>query len=231
MKDKTIAWIVTIVLTILGVGLLGLVTTGHIVYYKVVEYNREMYKQMKAENEMQSKRNKAIIESPAVQAALVAFKKYRTHRKLKHFRYIGVVDYTKHSKYNRFYVIDRIRKTVLYKNDVAHGIGSVGKSKGVSRYFSNKVGSKMSSVGSAVTGSIYYGRHGRSMNLHGLSPSNSLMFVRRIVIHGANYANLGYKKKYGRLGTSWGCLAVDTSVKDRVMNALPKGSFIYMYGG
>jgi len=141
-----------------------------------------------------------------------------------HKRYLGVVDYSLPSTMPRFWIIDMETRTIHTHTHVAHGI------KSGQRYaskFSNALDSKMSSLGVFITGNIYYGIWGKSLNLHGLEPGfNSNAYQRRIVIHDAPYVQTNVTTSLGR---SWGCLALDRKVGQKIINTLARGAVIFAY--
>src|SRR5690606_20802958 len=79
--------------------------------------------------------------------------------------YITIIDYSKPSTEDRFWVIDAEKNVVLYKTLVAHG-RETGQNHAIN--FSNHSGSHQSSLGVFKTGKTYYGRHGYSLEVHGL---------------------------------------------------------------
>ncbi|MEI6857786.1 murein L,D-transpeptidase catalytic domain-containing protein [Psychrilyobacter sp.] len=91
-------------------------------------------------------------------------------------------------------------------NDLYKKLGSPRLDKKVL----NSIDSLQSSVGFFKTSTTYTGKNGYSMRLDGLEKwINDNAMRRNIVIHGAKYATKAYINKYGRLGRSWGCPAVD----------------------
>ena len=136
--------------------------------------------------------------------------------------YLTVVDFSKHSGKQRFYVVDR-KSGAVKSFVVAHGKMSDPSWTGYATSFSNVPGSNQSSVGFAVTADTYYGSHGRSLRLEGLSPTNSNMYTRAIVIHGASYVVEGAAKQ----GRSLGCFALDETEKDDIIDMLEGGSLLY----
>ena len=135
-------------------------------------------------------------------------------------RYLSVIDYTQSSGSKRFYIID-MRTGSVERFLVAHGQGSDPDHDGYATIFSNKDGTHATSLGFFRTGNTYEGGNGYSLQLHGLSSTNSNAFDRAIVIHGASYVSTG--------GRSWGCPAVEMSVRTKLINTLKGGSLIYSY--
>ena len=140
-------------------------------------------------------------------------------------RYLLVIDYTKPSNQKRFYVIDQQTgegRSLL----VAHGKGSDPDHDGMADLFSNRPGSKMSSLGAFVTGEIYIGRHGLSLKLKGLEASNDNALERAIVIHGADYVS----PHRVRLGRSWGCPALAPAIAEELIPEIADGVFLFVGG-
>ncbi|MEO1306080.1 MAG: murein L,D-transpeptidase catalytic domain family protein, partial [Pseudomonadota bacterium] len=109
---------------------------------------------------------------------------------------------------------------------VAHGKGSDPDHDGMADRFSNIEGSKMTSLGAYVTGQTYYGMHGLSLKLKGLSPQNDRAEDRLIVIHGADYVS----SDRPILGRSWGCPALERDIAERIIPLIKDGSFLYIVG-
>lgn len=142
--------------------------------------------------------------------------------KIGNLRYFGVIDFAKHSSLARFYIADTVEGTVRVIH-VAHGFGSDPDKDGYATIFSNKPNSRASSLGFYLTGEIYYGKHGRSMRLHGLSATNSNAFARAVVIHSAAYVS----DEHVQQGRSWGCPAVSVANIDGVISMLKGSALIY----
>ena len=140
-------------------------------------------------------------------------------------RYFSVIDYRAPSNVPRYFLIDTTDMSAEAFL-VAHGKGSDPDYDGVADRFSNIEGSKMTSLGAFVTGATYYGAHGLSLKLKGLSPQNSLAEQRLIVIHGADYVHEGRAV----LGRSWGCPALERDVAERVIPLIKAGTFVYAVG-
>jgi len=172
------------------------------------------------------------LKQNILEKAKDAFAEFKSHPKVKNYRYIIIVDYTIHSRHKRLFVYDRGERKVIRSHHCAHGRGSSSPSNtGKAVNFSNTIMSKCSSIGPAVTGGVYYGKYGRSLNLHGLVPSNDNMFIRRIVLHKSKYVTDQYIAYAGRCGQSWGCLSVDPAIKESLIDLIKNGVFIYLYGG
>lgn len=140
-------------------------------------------------------------------------------------RYFSVIDYRAPSNVPRYFLIDT-RDMSAERFLVAHGRGSDPNHDGMADRFSNIEGSKMTSLGAYVTGRTYYGAHGLSLKLKGLSPQNDLAEQRLIVIHGADYVNTDR----AILGRSWGCPALERDIAERIIPLIKGGSFLYIVG-
>ncbi|OGS51389.1 MAG: hypothetical protein A3J79_08750 [Elusimicrobia bacterium RIFOXYB2_FULL_62_6] len=138
--------------------------------------------------------------------------------------YLSVIDYTQNASNKRFYVID-MRTGKVERFLVAHGQGSDPKHTGNATVFSNEDGTHATSLGFFSTGGTYAGQHGYSLKLHGLSSTNSNALARAIVIHGADYVDPSIVP----LGRSWGCPAVEMSVRTKLIDTLKGGTVIYAY--
>jgi hypothetical protein len=143
-------------------------------------------------------------------------------RLIDNTRFMAIVDFSLHSGEKRFFVVD-MNSGDVEARVVAHGKNSDPNFTGYATHFSNEEGSNMSSLGFAITGETYDGIHGRSLRLNGLSPTNSNMLDRAIVIHGASYVVEGQAKQ----GRSLGCFALDETEKDDVIDELEGGSLLY----
>lgn len=138
---------------------------------------------------------------------------------------VGVADFSQPSGAPRLHLVDMASgrvNTLL----VAHGRGSDPDHSGWVRRFSNAHGSNCSSSGAYVTGAYYVGRHGRSMKLHGLDPSNNNAEARAIVVHAAPYVSTDFARRRGVLGRSEGCFAVAGGDLSQVLTRLGPGRLL-----
>lgn len=140
---------------------------------------------------------------------------------------LTIVDFTKPSTEERMYVIDLDKNEVLLSTHVSHGKGTGDL---YAKKFSNRDGSYQSSPGFFLTGNIYKGKNGASLELYGLEKGiNDNARRRNIVIHGADYASPSFIKGNGRLGRSKGCLAVPFSVNQNLINTIKNGTLFYVH--
>jgi hypothetical protein len=142
-------------------------------------------------------------------------------------RRLAVIDYSKPSLQPRLWVFDLVAAKLLYQEVVAHGQGS---GDNFATRFSNDDGSHQSSLGLFVTANTYNGRNGYSLRMDGLEPGiNDRAMSRAIVMHGAPYVNPLAGRALGRLGRSWGCPAVRTTVAKPMLDLLKQGQFVFSY--
>lgn len=140
---------------------------------------------------------------------------------------IAIVDFTKPSTQERMCILDLDNKELLITSYVAHGKGSGNI---YPTEFSNTNGSNKSCIGFFITGSNYDGINGNSLSIYGLEKGkNDKSRERDIVIHGADYAEEEFIKKYSRLGRSWGCFAVPRIKNDIIIDAIKNGSIMYAH--
>ena len=137
-----------------------------------------------------------------------------------------------HSAMPRFHLVDRGSGRVLQSLRVAHGQGSEGtRQDGHAEVFSNVPDSNTSSLGLYRTAETYASAAypGLAMRMDGLSPSNSNVRSRFIVIHAARYMEPDSPewKRTGRPGLSDGCFAFSSSDRDAVVANLQGGALIY----
>jgi hypothetical protein len=140
---------------------------------------------------------------------------------------LTVIDYSLPSTERRLWVIDVPRHRILFHELVAHGENSGGN---FARAFSNRMGSRQSSLGLFRTEGTYVGGHGVSLRLEGLEPGiNDRAMARRIVMHGADYVDADVASSLGRLGRSWGCPALPRPVSRRVIERIKGGTALFAY--
>jgi hypothetical protein len=140
---------------------------------------------------------------------------------------LSVIDYSLPSTERRLWVFDVARKTLLFREWVAHGRNT---GDNLAAHFSNAPGSLMSSIGSFVTAGTYIGHNGYSLRLEGLDAGfNDHALDRAIVMHGAAYVSSGMIHSQGRLGRSFGCPAVRPDIARQLIDAIRDGSFVFAY--
>jgi hypothetical protein len=166
---------------------------------------------------------------PRPEVLTAATRAFECGRAAGHFEkpILTVIDYSLPSTHPRLWVIDMDGRRILFHELVAHGRNS-GELRSVS--FSNRAGSKMSSLGLFRAGESYRGEHGWAVRLDGLEPGfNDRARARAIVLHGADYVGPRSIAKLGYLGRSWGCPAVPREVSDHVVDRIRDGSAVFAY--
>lgn len=140
---------------------------------------------------------------------------------------LAIVDYTKPSTEERLFIVDLKKRELLISSLVAHGRGTGCL---FAKKFSNKNNSYSTSSGFYLTGNIYNGKNGESLELYGLEKGkNDNAKKRTIVIHSAYYANKKFIEKYGRLGRSKGCLSVPIELNSKIINLICGGVVLYIH--
>lgn len=138
---------------------------------------------------------------------------------------LAVIDYSLPSTVPRLWVFDRGAPRLLFHSLVAHGSGS-GENFAVR--FSNRHGSRQSSLGLFRAAEPYHGRNGYSLRLDGLDEGvNDQARARAIVLHGAWYVSPEFALRHGRLGRSWGCPAVEPGSVRAIIDSLRDGGLLF----
>jgi len=142
-------------------------------------------------------------------------------------RTLTVIDYSKPSIEERFWVFDLHDGRLLFKELVAHGRNT---GDNMATRFSDVSNSRQSSIGLFVTADTYVGSNGYSLRLDGLERGyNANARARAIVMHGAPYVNEAMAASQGRLGRSWGCPALRQAVARQVIDAIRSGGVVFSY--
>ncbi len=166
------------------------------------------------------------LDPHILKAARVAYYSAKAQGQVKK-PIVSIVDYSLPSNKKRLWIIDLSKNRLLYHLHVTHGQGSGGR---IAQFFSDQPGSHASSLGVFVTQESYVGQHGLSMRINGLEPRfNAHARARAIVVHGANYATANFAEAYGRLGRSFGCLAISPRKIRSVIKTLKNGSLVFAY--
>lgn len=140
---------------------------------------------------------------------------------------LTIIDFSKPSTEERFFVMDMKHKKLLYSSHVSHGRNS-GENFATS--FSNESGSFKSSLGFFLTDGTYIGKNGYSLVLNGLEKGiNDKARQRAVVIHGAPYSNPSVIRYAGRLGRSLGCPALPSNISKPIIDTIKGGSLLYIY--
>ena len=142
--------------------------------------------------------------------------------------YLVINDYSQHSSQKRFYLINLKNQEVELNDYVAHG--KYTGNNGEAMRFSNKDGSKQTSLGFYLTDKPYYGSNGFSLKLKGLEQGiNDNAMSRYIVMHGASYVSDDFVEKHGRIGRSWGCPAISKGEVSGVISKIEGGALMLSY--
>lgn len=166
----------------------------------------------------------AAVDPRLVARARAAFDRHRSQ--IRNPGIVGIVDFTRPSAENRFYLLDTNSGRVT-QHLCAHGRGSDPAHTGFLQRFSNQPGSEASSNGAYLMGDYYQGKYGRSMRVRGLDQTNNHAEARAIVVHTAWYAEPNVVQQMGRLGRSEGCFALPNASLQEVMARLGPGHFLY----
>lgn len=139
---------------------------------------------------------------------------------------VAIADFAMPSSLPRFHFANLDRGEVR-SFLVSHGRGSDPEHDGFLKTFSNEVGSLATSRGAYLTNEWYKGKYGTSIRLTGLSPENSNVLDRAIVLHPAKYANPDMLDRFGKLGRSDGCFAMSEADFNEALWHLSGGRLIY----
>ena len=139
-----------------------------------------------------------------------------------------IIDYTKPSNEERFYVLDLNKKQLVYSTRVAH---SKNSGLEIPLEFSDDPNSYQSSLGFFLTLGEYNGAYGYSLRLKGLEENiNANAESRAIVIHGGDIVNDEYIKKFGFAGRSLGCPVLPAALTKEIVNYIKHGRVLFIYG-
>lgn len=140
---------------------------------------------------------------------------------------LTIIDYSMPSSQQRLWVIDLNKNKVILNTYVAHGKNS-GDANTTS--FSNQHNSLKSSFGVFVTDEVYSGHHGSSLRIKGLERGiNDNVYSRSVVFHGASYVSAAVAKARGKLGRSWGCMAVSEKTIKPLINVIKGKTVVFAY--
>lgn len=170
-------------------------------------------------------KNPSMPSSHAFERALTGYKKLEGEGKISN-PLLTIVDFNLSSKKKRMWILNMETQAVLFNTYVAHGRNTGGE---FATKFSNRESSHQSSLGFYLTGETYYGGNGLSLKMDGLEKGiNSNARKRYIVIHGADYAEPEFIKRYGRLGRSYGCPSVPNKIAKELINIIKGESVVYI---
>jgi len=167
------------------------------------------------------------LSRKAFQYAFTGYYKLKKKGLLRRTNILTICDFSQSSSVERMYVIDVRTRRVLYRTYVAHGVNS-GEEYATS--FSNRMESCKSSLGFYVTTGVYNGANGLSLRINGVDKGfNDNALKRAIVIHGAGYVSKRILKKYGVMGTTFGCPAIPTEMTTQIIPVVKNGSCFFIY--
>lgn len=148
--------------------------------------------------------------------------------KINNHRYMIVIDFNMNSLEKRFFLLNL--KTGSVETLLVTHAKKSETSPGMAGAFSDVVGSEMSSLGFFITDSEpYYGKHGMSLKLDGVSDTNKSARERLIVLHGADYATEWFINLRGRLGFSQGCPAISPDKVEGVIKKIKGQGLLYIH--
>ena len=139
-----------------------------------------------------------------------------------------IIDYSRPSNEERFFVLNLDKKKLIYHTRVAH---SKNSGLEIPFQFSDNPNSYESSLGFFITLGEYNGAYGHSLRLKGLEENiNSNAEDRAIVIHGGEIVEDSYIKKYGFAGRSLGCPVLPNSITKEVIEYIRNRRVLFIYG-
>lgn len=166
------------------------------------------------------------LDTKVLKLSLTAYQKARA-RGLDDKQVLTIIDYSKSSGERRLWVVDLKTNKVLFNTYVAHGRNS-GDAHATS--FSNQQNSLKSSFGVFMTDEVYTGHDGYSMRIQGLERGvNDNALRRNVVFHGASYVGEDMARTYGKMGRSWGCMAVSKDTVRPLINTIKDKTLVFAY--
>ncbi len=165
-----------------------------------------------------------VIRADLLGRAVAALEAHRTEADPTR---MVVVDYAKHSRERRAYVVD-LETGAVTAFRTAHGRGSDTDHNGFLDTFSDVAGSSASSEGAYLTAETYWGKHGKSLRLDGLDPTNAHTRARAIVVHAAAYAEPDFLKQFGKLGRSNGCIVFSADDLTTFLADVPERTLVFV---
>ncbi|MGL4866280.1 murein L,D-transpeptidase catalytic domain family protein [Cetobacterium sp.] len=182
---------------------------------KIITTNEDilsLYKEMKLKNQ---------LDYQIFYNAILGLKKIKNVKN----DIITIVDFTKSSLEERFYVLDLKKKKILFSTYVMHGKNS---GSNIVTSFSNILNSYQSSPGFYKTESTYFGSFGYSLRIDGLEKGiNDNARERAIVIHGSEHATP--KKGATMLSRSLGCPAIPKELSTKIIEHIKNGRLLYIH--
>ena len=167
------------------------------------------------------------LSRKAFESAWTGYYKLRKKGLLRKTNILTICDFSQSSSNQRLYVIDVRNRRMLYRTYVAHGINS---GEEFANSFSNTMESCKSSLGFYITRKTYTGVNGTSLRIEGVDQGfNNNAYKRAIVIHGATYVSQRILRKYGVMGTTFGCPAIPSEMTTQIIPVVKNGSCFYIY--
>lgn len=158
----------------------------------------------------------------ALRAHREAFRAGRTASAL-----LTIIDYSRPATEKRLWIVD-VRTHDLFDSEyVAHGEGSGDRT--TATRFSNVDGSHQSSLGTFITGDVFFGVRGRSLELHGIEEGiNDNAYSRGILIHGTRYVSEA-RALQGTQGVTEGCAGIPAKSAKRVIRRIAHGTVVFVW--
>lgn len=167
------------------------------------------------------------IPSPAINLALNGYFALKSKKLLQNDSLLTIIDFSSPSTERRLFILDLKNQKIVKNTLVAHGKNS---GVNIAESFSNKRHSRKSSLGLYITSKTYFGEHGYSLRLDGMSNElNDQARKRAIVIHGANYVSDSFIENNDRIGRSFGCPALPNNEVEEIINLIKDGSCLFIY--
>jgi hypothetical protein len=167
------------------------------------------------------------LNRKAFESAWTGFYKLKKKGLLRRTNVLTIADFSQSSSNQRLYVIDVRNRRLLYRTYVAHGINS---GQEFASAFSNRMESCKSSLGFYITSGTYYGFNGLSLRIQGVDKGfNDNAARRAIVIHGASYVSTRILRKYGVMGTTYGCPAIPDEMTTQIIPVVKNGTCFFIY--
>lgn len=153
---------------------------------------------------------------------------------LQNAGYLTIVDFKKASNVPRFFVLDVARQKLVVASITAHGIGSDPDSTAIPQRFSNREGSRMSSIGFYITGATYTNHRpadSLGLCLFGLDKGyNDSAAAREVVVHfGATERSGHVYVTDSGAARSFGCPALPLSTNTKIIHLISGGSCLFVY--
>ncbi|AGA78385.1 hypothetical protein Echvi_2134 [Echinicola vietnamensis DSM 17526] len=181
----------------------------------------------KITDHLNSQNSEYSLSAKALEMGIDGFLKLAATGEVSADKPLTIIDFSLPSSKKRLWTIDPTSGKILHHTWVAHGRNSGGL---MAEKFSNTSSSYMSSLGFYRTAETYSGKHGYSLRLDGIEKGvNDRARERAIVIHGAEYANPEFIKKYGRLGRSLGCPALPMSQYEAIIDSIKEDGCLFIY--